>query len=315
MLGVMVDSSSDPEVPETWVIGVDGSDSSAHALAWAVARARDAAVRGVVVTLRAIAVWRMPAMAPFGVGGTTMMIQWDDLEAAMTQQLENVVAAADTDAVQIVTETARGGAAGALVEASRDAALLIVGSRGHSALRDLVLGSVSRQCCTHAEVPVVVVPLDAALDAPTTVIVGVDGSDRSIAAVEWVLGRGASLMGAADLEALGAFDRSPFEEAELTRDRFGDEVAEAEAQFHRLLDGIDPDRRMARRYSLHGARRALAAAVSGVESPSPPHDARGRTDLVVLGARGHGVIGSALLGSVSNWMLHHLDCPTVIVPS
>ena len=37
-------------------------------------------------------------------------------------------------------------------------------------------------------------------------------------------------------------------------------------------------------------------------------------DLVVLGARGHGAVGAALLGSVSSWMLHHVHRPIVVVP-
>jgi len=37
-------------------------------------------------------------------------------------------------------------------------------------------------------------------------------------------------------------------------------------------------------------------------------------DLVVLGARGHGAVGSALLGSVSTWILHHVHLPVAVVP-
>jgi len=37
-------------------------------------------------------------------------------------------------------------------------------------------------------------------------------------------------------------------------------------------------------------------------------------DLVVVGARGHGAVGAALLGSVSTWLLHHLHRPIAVVP-
>lgn len=38
------------------------------------------------------------------------------------------------------------------------------------------------------------------------------------------------------------------------------------------------------------------------------------TDLLVLGTRGHGTVAGLLLGSVSNYCLHHASCPVVIVP-
>ena len=41
---------------------------------------------------------------------------------------------------------------------------------------------------------------------------------------------------------------------------------------------------------------------------------RQKADLVVMGARGHGAVGAALLGSVSTWMLHHAHRPTIVVP-
>ncbi len=299
---------------ERWVVGIDGSDHSVHALGWAVARAREAAARGVRVRISAATAWRMPAMAPFGVGGTTMMVRWDDLEAGARQRLDAVIESVDTAGVDVESVVVQGGAAGALMEVSEGATLLIVGSRGHSALRDLVLGSVSRQCCTHATVPVVVVPGDFDLSALERVVVGFDVSERSAAAIRWVLGPGTTLIGEARLEVLGAFDRSPFEEADVTRERFGDEVQDAAAAFHHGLDELDPDRRLERVFSLAGARRALASTVEANDSPETD-SALGPADLVVLGARGRGAIGSALLGSVSNWMLHQLQCPTVIVPS
>jgi nucleotide-binding universal stress UspA family protein len=35
---------------------------------------------------------------------------------------------------------------------------------------------------------------------------------------------------------------------------------------------------------------------------------------MIVGARGHGTVGSAILGSVSSWLLHHAEAPVVVVP-
>ena len=59
--------------------------------------------------------------------------------------------------VEIELQAIQGAPAGVLVAASRDADLLVVGSRGHGGFVGLLLGSVSQQCAHHAECPVVIV--------------------------------------------------------------------------------------------------------------------------------------------------------------
>lgn len=133
------------------VAGVDGSDAGADALRWAAAQAR---LTGADV--HAVYVWDFPtgygwAWAP-GFAGL-------DLEAESRKALDAMIAqvfdgAAD---VPVVARVERGHAAEVLVEVSRGADLLVVGSRGRGAFADMLLGSVSLHCAQHAGCPVVII--------------------------------------------------------------------------------------------------------------------------------------------------------------
>jgi nucleotide-binding universal stress UspA family protein len=59
--------------------------------------------------------------------------------------------------VKIEQRVVEGTAGAALVDESRNADLLVVGSRGHGGFAQLLLGSVSQQCAQHAACPVVIV--------------------------------------------------------------------------------------------------------------------------------------------------------------
>ena len=56
-------------------------------------------------------------------------------------------------------------------------------------------------------------------------------------------------------------------------------------------------------------------AIRGLERMLADNPADANAAVLVMGERGHGAIGSALLGSVSTWLLHHVHVPLVIVPS
>lgn len=136
--------------PQPIIVGVDGSPSSAAALDWA---ARQGSLTRE--PLLVIMTWEWPR----GVGwGPPIPADYDPVNDARTLLDETVrpVRAAHPD-LEMRTAVTEGHPAATLVEASRSASLLVVGSRGHGEFGEMLLGSVSLHCVTNAHCPVVVV--------------------------------------------------------------------------------------------------------------------------------------------------------------
>lgn len=132
------------------VVGVDGSESSKHALRWA---ARQAGFTGA--TLEAVTGWEYPAF--FGFAPTVPDgIDYGELAGRALDQSIDEVFGADRPA-RLETRVVARHPALALVEASEGADLLVVGSRGYGGFADALLGSVSTYCIHHAHSPVTVI--------------------------------------------------------------------------------------------------------------------------------------------------------------
>jgi nucleotide-binding universal stress UspA family protein len=150
---VPVDDEEEPRGPRV-VVGVDFSSGGRAALLFALA---DAARRGVPV--EAVTAYRPPDywMDFYAVGS----YQPDLVRTAALEHLRTFVAEVLPDGPQppppVTIHAAMGTAADVLVQESRDADLLVVGSRGHGGFTHMLLGSVSMQCAQHASCPVTVV--------------------------------------------------------------------------------------------------------------------------------------------------------------
>lgn len=130
------------------VVGVDGSEHSNAALRWALAEAE--AHSGGMVT--AVLSWQVPFLSFPGA------FDRDELEKAYKSFLiETVSAIAPRPAVPLETLVAEGDPTEAMVEASKDANLLVLGIRGRSPFAGLLLGSVSQGAAATAHCPVVLV--------------------------------------------------------------------------------------------------------------------------------------------------------------
>ena len=144
---------STTDAPRRVVVGVDDSDNAADAARWA---ADEAAEHGDELHL--IYGLNFPAQAailspvPFEETRTRAFKLGDALLARISEPL-----AAAHPSLSITAEVAETGAAEALVERSKDARLVVTGSRGHGGFTGLLLGSVSLKVATHAHCPVVIV--------------------------------------------------------------------------------------------------------------------------------------------------------------
>jgi len=136
------------------VAGIDGSESSASALRWAI---RQAALTGAAVD--AVIAWHYPDLASSGIAvgavEPTYEIFRENAEKIVADAISSTVDPASD--VQVSARVAQGHAAQVLLDASAGASLLVVGSRGHGGFAEALLGSVSQHCVQHALCPVVVV--------------------------------------------------------------------------------------------------------------------------------------------------------------
>jgi len=139
------------------VVGVDGSRFGREALRWALAEAqrRDCGVRALMVahTAPAAAAGRPTTMGM----ATTLSAQAGPEYLGRLADTVRAVLGDHVDA-RLAAEVVRGGPPETLCAASEGAQLLVVGSHGHGAVFEAVLGSVARYCVRHASCPVVVIP-------------------------------------------------------------------------------------------------------------------------------------------------------------
>ena len=270
------------------VIGVDGSPSSRAALEHAAVEAVD----------RRLPLELVHSWEAYPLYDGAMILDLDEVELAESQLL---TAAADHlrevhPELEVTTRLVQQRADAALIDASRDAELLVVGChRG----RPSWLGPVLSHVAVHAACPVVAVP--AGPQVPHgDVVVGVDGSAVSARAVEHAFEqaerRGVRLV--AVHAVTPTFDAYVPSEAVLEEllDRGRRHLAESLAGWCER----HPDVVVEQQVSLDGALPALQRAGS-------------TAGLLVVGSHGRGALLRAALGSVSSSVLRAAPCPVAVV--
>lgn len=139
---------------ERIVVGVDGSENSIAALRWALA---EAVLRQASVDV--IHAWRRPYAGDVPVL-ITAAPALDEMKRGANRVLDDSVQRAGPVPRGVVVEriVVEDTGAGALLDASKGADLLVVGARGRGGFAGLLLGSVTSQIAHHARCPVVIVP-------------------------------------------------------------------------------------------------------------------------------------------------------------
>jgi len=284
------------------VAGVDGSPSSLAAARFAA----DLAVRRRA-PLRLIYGYEIPMYGYLPIGmvdryavedaGTRTALQESLAETA--KQLR----ADQPELIEVEAGVVAGGAAVALIEASRTAAVTVVGCRGVGGFTGLLLGSVSAQVSAHGHGPIIVVrppmpdvppgPEQPAYAPPTgPVVVGVDRSPAAKAAVHFAVDE--ALQRGVPLIAVHAY-----------RDEGGD--ADTVLAETLLAEEVLP---YADRYPDLDVR-VKAQETANIEKAMV--EATRGAGLVVVGCRGIGGFAGLLLGSVSRTLVHHAYAPVAVI--
>lgn len=284
-------------ITQALIVGVDGSAASDAALHFAC---REAASRRL--PLAVVHAWQQfPAYASGAMMGpgpvAPSAAQMEQLGRDVLQRADGI-AAGYGETVAYESYLVNDAPAAALISASEQALLLVVGGRDRARHEPGWLGPVPLRLAAKAHCPVIVVPSEASTDGP--VVVGVDGSARSEDALAF------------------AFHQASRRETTLTA------VFAFEVAAH--LTGLDTTLFANRRSN---AERQLSEALAGWADKFPEvvvthvvtdepavralRSASSTAALVVVGSHGRGFFLRHVLGSVSSALLRISDCPVAIV--
>ncbi|WP_040922282.1 universal stress protein [Saccharomonospora xinjiangensis] len=283
------------------VAGVDGSPSAVNAACWA---AEEAASSND--TLRLVHAYVVPMYGYPEFAATFAQLR-EGMRDQGSKWLDEAKEAVANVAPGVTVETVltEGDPLGTLVEESGKARLTVLGSRGLGGFTGMIVGSIAVGLASHGKSPVVVVrgpqePLPS--DAP--IVVGVDGSEHSTAALRF------------------AFEEAAGRKAPLTvvRTWRGILLDEAVSRYPLKVDAeeIEEGERAALQEQVDPMRESYPdVAVETVVVRGRPVrtllDYAERARLLVVGSRGRGGFKGMLLGSTSQSLVTHAPCAVAVV--
>lgn len=285
-----MEASTEPERPV--VVGYNGRRHSRDALLWAT---QEAVQRGAPLLVVYAADY--PGMT-LGPGPGLLEPDPGALEAAHEVTAQGVSQALKAQhELRVAGATEVTSPSEALTEASTDADLLVIGTRGYGRVIGALLGSVAFAVAAGAKCPVIVVtgdPMNRWVGPRHRVVVGTDGSAPAAAAVDFAADRAATASAA--LEIVTCTGEHPDFDADVLRTSAATIARSAAA---RLRD-THPELTVTMRVEDSPAAAALV-------------DSSADAGLVVVGTRGRGAFKGLLLGSVSHAVIHGANCPVAVV--
>lgn len=279
--------------PGTIVVGTDGSSSAAAAVRWAATRA--AAEHRTLTLLVALhpatPTWLDPNADTPSLGR----------EQSLRTRGREVLAQARADVDRLLPDLVVREAfcladpREALIEASSDADLMVLGSRGRGQLRSLLLGSTSVAVVRHARCTVVVHRPTTTSPSRRGVAVGADASEDSLAVLEF------------------AFREADLHGVPLT-----------------VVHSVGYDEPLPGHTTIEDQERGLAESMAGKREKYPAVEAHtilsqrmpeqclldlaDQVDLLVVGVHHQSRAAQFMFGSVSVWLVEHATCPVAVVP-
>lgn len=278
-------------------VGLDTSHTSHAAFAWAAAAAASATAR-----LQAIAVWTSPVVSTYhGTGPST-----EDLIRRARSAISSAVTAAEP-VVDVDSVVVHGSPGPSLTAEASGADLLVVGRSNRpfdtpAAFGEVLVGSTARYCVNHAAIPVAVIPQAAVWVERPHVVLGIDGSPTSLAALRWAA---TTLAPSATIHAVHAMVHPcGVDEVPLDYELLDPIVAESTAQLERLVNA-----------HTCGTNRTIRSHVIIGSALDILIDPGFAFDMVVLGEHGETAATAGVIGSVADYTLRHASVPLIVVPA
>ena len=270
------------------VVGVDGSDGASQALVWALGEAKRQGA-----TVHAVTAWAFPTLAAITPFPSPTLDEFRHMAETTLERALAAVAGDVPDGVDVTRRVVQGSPATVLAAEPASGDTLVVGRRGVGGFERLMLGSVSRSVLRRTHVPTVVVP--ATPGDGHGVIVGLDKLDDRVVVAAAIEEADRRMTGCTVIHAV----ESGFADATLV----GGEATEA------LMDAAHGLVADALTTVNAGDVKVDGTAVLGPAGAVLVEAAK-HAELLVLGRRSHGI-----LGSVADTCAAHAACPGLVVPT